>query len=806
MTTTSSAERPQDNATERNQIRGSSLLLGGRVLSLGINCLTQVLIVRYLSTTAYGAWAYCLSVVIACEAFSALSLEQSLARFVPIYYERRQLARLLGAVVLSLGVMATVAALFIVPFYAFTGPVSRLVRDPQALGLLLILVFLIPIESTDYLFEGLLASFDSARAIFVRKYLLGPCLKIAAILVIRSASLNVRWLAIAYVFAAAVGLSFYFGNLGKVLRERGLLRRELFRHIDIPFRELLGFTLPVMTTTMVSVLNQSVAAMLLGFFRDTSQVAFYRAVYPVATLNQVVFGAFLVLFTPSAAKLFARGDSAGVQRLYWRNAVWMGALSFPIFVATCGFAAPVVHLLFGSRYAASAAVLMLIATGYFFSVAIGFNAQALQVVGKTRYIAAVNVSAIVFNVIANMLVIRRYGAVGAAAVTLCTIVLQNVLNQVALWKLGIRWPEKRYWTFFGLLIVASAAVIGLHFFARTHLLASILIAAPLAALIVFVGLAELDLHETFPEAQNIPLLRTLCARRLSPRYLLMKALDAVVTARCQPATWKHNMRSVLHPNSPHYERVGSLIRLLRRCCPLPVRAAERMMLRTDELPFRSTDIEPVAFGFSVTVFRVRIDESDCALKVFRDSLGYGLDEALSVVHDARTQYERVVAIYGGELVLPLSFLVLKSPVLGATAAAAVQPFVNCSYKDLFAYRDSEILALAREHTSLRESFVHFARSTIASCNAANFCLDILGPHNVVVLAQDAPRLAIMDTGAFDLRVIKEKFPERMEKMQAQLRRLESLLGAIEKSPAPAVRDVPAVPALNPIRSGLLFRY
>src|SRR5512146_922227 len=112
MSSESAAAQPLDifNTTQRTQIRGSSLLLTGRVLALGINCIAQVLIVRYLSTTAYGAWAYGLSVVIACEAFSALSLEQSLARFVPIYFEHKQFSRLIGAVVLSLGVVAAASA------------------------------------------------------------------------------------------------------------------------------------------------------------------------------------------------------------------------------------------------------------------------------------------------------------------------------------------------------------------------------------------------------------------------------------------------------------------------------------------------------------------------------------------------------------------------------------------------------------------------------------------------------------------------------------------------------------------------
>jgi len=47
----------------RKQIRGSSLFLAGRFLSMGINFSAHVLMVRYLATAEYGALAYALAAV-----------------------------------------------------------------------------------------------------------------------------------------------------------------------------------------------------------------------------------------------------------------------------------------------------------------------------------------------------------------------------------------------------------------------------------------------------------------------------------------------------------------------------------------------------------------------------------------------------------------------------------------------------------------------------------------------------------------------------------------------------------------------
>ena len=58
-------QQPPDTANKsmRKHVRGSALLLSGRICSLLLNMATQVVIVRALSKTDYGALGYALSLV-----------------------------------------------------------------------------------------------------------------------------------------------------------------------------------------------------------------------------------------------------------------------------------------------------------------------------------------------------------------------------------------------------------------------------------------------------------------------------------------------------------------------------------------------------------------------------------------------------------------------------------------------------------------------------------------------------------------------------------------------------------------------
>ena len=85
----STTAAPDDDARARkattSQIRGSSLMLVGRTMSMGVNFVVQILIVRYLTTEAYGAFAYALSIVALGQTLITFGLDRGVARFLSVY-------------------------------------------------------------------------------------------------------------------------------------------------------------------------------------------------------------------------------------------------------------------------------------------------------------------------------------------------------------------------------------------------------------------------------------------------------------------------------------------------------------------------------------------------------------------------------------------------------------------------------------------------------------------------------------------------------------------------------------------------
>ncbi len=322
--TTEVAVKPLEGekiSTRRN-IRGSSLLMGGRFISMGVNYVVQVLIANYLSTTEYGAFAYALSLVALGETIVTLGLDRAVTRFLPIYHERDEYNKLFGTMVMVFSSIITLGVLAILLVQLFQGMLTQSISDPRAVALLTIMIVLSPVQALDNILNGLFAVFSKPKAIFFQKYILGPALRLVVVILLVVASSDVMFLAAGYVLSAIVGITIFGAVLWRVLREQGLIARFRLRGIQIPVREVLMFTVPLLASDLVYVVMNTMDAVLLENFHGLESVAAFRVVQPTARFNQLILTSFALLFTPAAARLFARGDREGINNLYWQNAVW----------------------------------------------------------------------------------------------------------------------------------------------------------------------------------------------------------------------------------------------------------------------------------------------------------------------------------------------------------------------------------------------------------------------------------------------------------------------------------------------------
>jgi len=483
------------------------------MIALFVNFVAQVLIVRYLSKNDFGAFAYAVSVVSMGSSIGLLGVHKAVHRYLPIYLERKDWDAAMGTIVLVLASTVTLGIAIIGLTVGVSGYLQdNFVSDPQSVGLLLIMITLVPLQGIDSIFQGMCAVFASPRAIFFRRHILGPLLKLAAVITVLVTQGDAELLAKGYLVAGIVGVAAYVLLLRRVIRNSVLPRQEGPLRLRIPFREVYAYCLPLITTDLLLVLRTTVAVIVLESFRGTEDVAEFQAVYPVAALNLLIMQSLRFLYTPFASRLFAREDTAGIHELYSQTTAWITIISFPIFAVCVFLSEPVTEALFGARYSDASTVLAILAVGYYFNAATGLNLYTLNVFAKVGFVAAVNAVVAVLALVLYFTLIPSYGALGAAIASTTTMIVYNVLNQTGL-VMGT--GVGRFRGSHVRIYVAVAMVITILLAVRM-VTSSVWILLPLIV-ISGIGLLRwsrdmLAIADTFPELTRVPGFRLILGR------------------------------------------------------------------------------------------------------------------------------------------------------------------------------------------------------------------------------------------------------------------------------------------------------
>ncbi len=495
----------------KEQIRGSSLLVSGRIIALGVALLAQVLLIRYLTPADFGRWMYALSVVTVLKTVAGLGIDRAITRFVAVYHERGDRARLLGVMLLTIGAVLGAGGLLIGLLYALPDQVMRLMQNqPEPLRLLFILIFLVPLEAMDSLLLAVFASFGNARAIFFRRHIVGPGLRLVAVLAAVLSHASVVVLAYGYVIAAAIGILVYGRLLWRLCREAGLFTPIV--RVAVPAKEVFAFTFPMLVADVALAVMYGAGALALGYFSDMQSVAVFAAAVPLALLNVAVMRSFSLLYTSSASKLWARGDLAGINALYWQTAVWLAVLTFPIFALTFSAAGALTQFLYGSQYAAAGPILAMLALGEYVNVALGFNGLTLRVLNRSGYLTAISVGAALLTVLLVFWAAPRYGAWGVAAATSASMVLHNVLKQLGLrLATGVTLFDTRYTAFYLSLAACAAGLLAANWLLPASPIAVLILTSVASVSVLLLSKRVLKIADVFPEIRRVPLLRALLA-------------------------------------------------------------------------------------------------------------------------------------------------------------------------------------------------------------------------------------------------------------------------------------------------------
>lgn len=436
----------------RDIFKGAGIVYAGLVLEIFISFLAQLFAARYLNTAEFGGITTGLALLNLGAIVATLGLDEGLVRYLPrkTAADRSEIARVAFLIVVPVSITLSVLIVSNAGFLA-----TNVLRDTSVTTSIRIFGAAIPFASVLMLSIGGIRGREISRYRVYVENIIRPTLRFGFVIAAVVLGLGQAGFALAYAIPYAVGAVVAVLLLLRAFETDPLAGATgaVTDFVADGAAAFVRYSLPMTVSRATSFVYRSADIFLLLFFLDAGAVGAYGVAYAAGRLVGLFSMAVNFLGAPIASKIEATSGAQDMVAAHQPVLRWLVILSVPAMTPLLLFPESFIISVYRPRYAPGAAALAVLAVT--FAVDNVFNAlgNLLRGLGKARPLAFNGIVAAVTNVALNIVLIPRYGIVGAALATLASYVLMDALMAGELWYFADRFPLSRP--------VVTPAVVGL---------------------------------------------------------------------------------------------------------------------------------------------------------------------------------------------------------------------------------------------------------------------------------------------------------------------------------------------------------
>ncbi|MEO6168670.1 MAG: flippase [Chitinophagales bacterium] len=194
----------------------------------------------------------------------------------------------------------------------------------------------------------------------------------------------------------------------------------------INFKEKFWIGISLFVAAFASLIRGYADTFILGRYATIEDVGIYRNAFKVATVTRIALIALLIPAAPKFAELFSQGKMEELKRsaqFVTKIIFWCSAPILAIVI----IGAPYIMGVFGEGFIEGSLSLIILAIGQFINAATGPVNNVLIMTGKQKLNRNIMVGATIVAVILDLVLIPRFGAVGAACVNTFGVFVMNII-------------------------------------------------------------------------------------------------------------------------------------------------------------------------------------------------------------------------------------------------------------------------------------------------------------------------------------------------------------------------------------------
>ncbi|MGQ3410670.1 oligosaccharide flippase family protein [Natrinema sp. LN54] len=395
---------------------------GGRVVHVISTGVLLIFLTRTLGPELYGLLALAISIFATARFFSESGLPRSAARYIAQFKEDDP-GTAFRTVLESWKLLAVAAAVVSLALAALSEPVATHLDEPALAPLLVVgsgYVFFYSIHTHHrFVMQGFEAIAASAKV----HSLEGACtlvFVVGLVLYDPTPLSAVTGYVLGYAVAAVAGFVVVYRltrGIDASDSSRGTVRAKI-----------LTYNVPMSVTRLSDEVDQELDTVLVGFFTNPTQVAFYTLGKQISQFTRVPAASIGFALSPTYGSEQASGQLEQATEVYQESLSKTLILYVPAVAGILAIADVAIPTIFGEGYADGVLVVRVLALFVLFEALEQISGPALDYLGRARSRAVLKSVTSFGNLGLNLVLIPLYGAAGAAAATVVTFGLYAVCS------------------------------------------------------------------------------------------------------------------------------------------------------------------------------------------------------------------------------------------------------------------------------------------------------------------------------------------------------------------------------------------
>ena len=409
--------------------RGGAIAFGLKIFATLLGFLNQIALARILGAGGVGEVILAVTVIRISVQIAKFGMEEAVMKFIPVYIGENDVPRLKGTIFFALKFCLLVSILFMFLIIGASKFISINIFDSEGLLKLLPLIAVsIPLWAIRDVIGGILRSHKEALRSFIPEMFVSPVFRLGIFLVLALWGASPMDAIVAFVIGEILAV------ITSIIFLKGRIKELKPERTECDHGKILGVAYTIIFTSMSVLLYTQADIWIIGMYMPTEIVGIYGISSKLVLLVYFPMLAFAAIVPPLISSIYVSGNAEELEKMVGESTRWILSLAMPIILILLFEGKLLLEHAYGPEFAAGYTVLLILIAGQVIKAFAGLTGVILQMTGGHKVYMKVNIVWGIINIVLNILLVPRYGMIGAAAATAFSLSMIDIICIFIIYK------------------------------------------------------------------------------------------------------------------------------------------------------------------------------------------------------------------------------------------------------------------------------------------------------------------------------------------------------------------------------------